>query len=267
MPDMQRRPLLRGSAALLSTALWPTRSLRAQEGSTVRLGIGEWPPYFGQGLRQHGVFAHLVTEAFRREGLQVEYQLMPWKRALSLVESGALHGSPGWAFSEERARLFHYSAPVIISRDVLFYARERPLNVRGLADLEGRQIGATTGYHYGTQIEQLEQQGRLRLDRAPSDELSLRKLLLGRLDGVLMNREVGLELLRSRFSAQERAGIEHSERALSEKPSHMLMSRALPEVPALLQAFNRGLAKLQREGLAKRWLDEANRGAYAGVAR
>jgi len=234
----------------------------ARAAETVRLGIGEWPPYFGAELRQQGVFAHIVAEAFRRESLQVAYESMPWKRALSLVESGALHGSPGWTHSEERARLFLYSDPVLISREVLFFAKKKPLRFRGEEDLRGLVLGATSSYHYGPLIGQLEQAGQLRLDRAPSDELSLRKLLLGRVDAVLLNREVGLELLRRKFTPEEREMLDYSERAVAEKPSHMVMSRARPEVPALLTAFNRGLAQLQREGLVRRWLDEANRGGY-----
>lgn len=255
---MHRRLYLQAGLALLG----PGASLPLRAAETVRLGIGEWPPYFGAELRQLGVFAHIVAEAFKREGLQVAYELMPWKRALSLVESGALQGSPGWTHGEERARQFLYSDPVLISREVLFFPKKRPLRFRGEEDLRGLVLGATTSYLYGPTISQLEQAGQLRLDRAPSDELSLRKLLLGRVDAVLLNREVGLELLRRKFTPEEREALDYSERAVAEKPSHMVMSRALPEVPTLLLAFNRGLAQLQREGLVKRWLDEANRGGY-----
>lgn len=221
------------------------------------LGYGDWPPFFSAEMPGQGLFARIVSDAFAREGLRVEYQEMPWRRAQALVETGALLGSPGWAWNEERARLLLYSDPVLISRNQLFHLKHQPLPAGAEQDLRRLRLGATAGYHYGALIQQQERAGQLQIDRAPNDLSSLRKLLAGRVDAVLMNREVGLYLLDRRFSAAERAQFAMVERPLSQLSLHLLMSKARQEAPALLQAFNRGLVRLKQEGLVRRTLDEA----------
>lgn len=220
----------------------------------VHLGIGDWPPFFSTDLPGHGLFAQIVSQAFERQGYVVQYEHMPWKRALAEMEQGHLDGSPGWAFTEERAAKFLYSDPVLMSRDALFYLKAKPLDFRTDEGLKGNVLGATSGYFYGALIQQYKAQNHIRVDRAPNDEASLRKLLLGRVDAVLMNREAGLHLLATRFTAEERALFELAKRYVSVKTSHLLMSRSVPHVAAQLEAFNRGLAALHRAGEVERIL-------------
>ncbi|MDC8783914.1 substrate-binding periplasmic protein [Roseateles koreensis] len=261
MATPPERLRLRWATAAGLTFVWPCLSNAAPNAAPnappnaelkrvepVRLGIGEWAPFFSADLPHFGVFAQVVSEAFAQQGFAVQYQIMPWKRALADVESGYLHGSPGWGLTPERAQKFLYSDPVILSHDALFFLKRRPLLFQRDEDLRDKLLGATSGYHYGPLIQQYEAEGILRVDRAPSDEASLRKLLLGRVDGLLMNREAGVFLLKTRFTSAEQAEVVISPRAVGSKTSHMVMSRALPEVPGQLKAFNLGLAELRQRG-------------------
>jgi polar amino acid transport system substrate-binding protein len=261
---MRRR---RTTAGLLLAAVgWPSLTRAASVPQAVRLAIGEWPPYFSQTMRHQGVFAHIVSQAFRSEGLTVEYLSVPWQRALMMVESGAVHGSPEWLHTEERARLYLYTDPVITSREVVFSLRSRPLQFEQIAQLAGKHLGGAIGYNYGEAVTKAEREGLLQIERVAQDETNLRKLLGRRLDGVLLNQDVGLDLLRQKFSPAEAALVQVSEVAVAEKPSHMVMSRALPEVPSLILAFNQGLARLRRDGSLQQMLDAAARGAYRATS-
>lgn len=261
MKPMRRRDLHLTGLRLLAgwAAAGPALAQRAQVTSNpaITLGFGDWPPFFSMGMQGKGLLARIVSQAFEREGWQVDYVELPWKRAQAMVESGALLGSPGWAWNVERAQLMLYSDPILISRTQLFHLKRQTLPPRADTDLRGLRVGATAGYHYGLVIQQQEKAGQLQMDRAPNDESSLRKLLLGRVDAVLLNREVGVYLLANRFSAAEREQIGWLERPVALQSSHLLMSKARPESPALLQAFNQGLVKLKQQGLVRRTLEEA----------
>ncbi|WP_460530795.1 substrate-binding periplasmic protein [Chitinimonas naiadis] len=226
------------------------------------LGIGEWPPYFSAALKENGVFAHIVTMAFAREGLSVRYDFYPWKRALLLAEHGKIDGSPGWVMTDERAQTLLFSDPVILSREVLFFRKEKPVEFNTLADLKGKVIGITLGYSYGDAFDKTVADGSLSTESASNDETNLRKLLAGRLDAVALNRGVGYHLLASKFSPVERARLVDSRQYLSEKQSRLAIGKALPGATALMASFNRGLAKLHQDGTIKRMLDAADRGDY-----
>ncbi len=202
------------------------------------------------------MFAQIVSLAFQREGYAVRYEQMPWRRALADMEQGLLDGSPGWSITEERAAKFLYSDPVLMARDALFFLKSRPVEFQADEQIKGRLLGATAGYFYGPLIQQYEAQNLIRVDRAPNDEASLRKLLLGRVDAVLMNREAGLHLLATRFSIEERAQVEVARRDISAKTSHLLMSRAKTGVTGKLAAFNQGLAGLHHAGEIQRILGD-----------
>lgn len=66
--------------------------LVAQE--TVRIAVGEWPPYLSENARHYDVAAHIVGEVFQASGMKVEVDFLPWARVLVYVESGRYESEP-----------------------------------------------------------------------------------------------------------------------------------------------------------------------------
>jgi len=227
----------------------------------IKLAVGEWPPYFSASLREQGVFAHIVKEAFAREGVAISYEFYPWKRALLLAQEGQVAGSPGWVMNDERAKVFLFSEPVVLSKEVLFFRKDQPIAFTTLADLKGKALGTTLGYSYGREFDAAAKSGLFTLDPAPDDVASLRKLLLGRVHAVVLNRAVGFELL-GKFTESERAQIAVSSASVSEKQSRLVIAKSLPNGPQLMATFNQGLAKIVREGTVRRLLEDAEAGKY-----
>lgn len=56
-----------------------TATSHAQE--TIRITNGEWEPFLSQHSPHYGINSHIVSEAFRLEGIQVKWGFFPWKRA------------------------------------------------------------------------------------------------------------------------------------------------------------------------------------------
>src|SRR4051812_4106968 len=78
----------------------------------VRITNGEWPPYLSANLPDNGLISRVVTEAFRLQGITVEYGFFPWARALLLAKIGGWDGTVAWARSPARERDFYISDPV-----------------------------------------------------------------------------------------------------------------------------------------------------------
>ncbi len=62
-------------------------------GERLRLVSDDWAPYvYRDGGRVRGIDYEVTTEVFRRLGVEVYWQFLPWKRCLALVEQGHADG-------------------------------------------------------------------------------------------------------------------------------------------------------------------------------
>ena len=231
-----------GLLLTLLTALVLPSPVAAQ---TLRISNGDWPPFMGKELPGYGLVTRIVTDAFKAEGIDIEYQFLPWARAYYVVKTGQLDASVGWFKNDEREREVLFSEPVFVEKQVLFHLKSRPLDWKNLADLKGKSLGATLGYTYGEAFSQAEQGKLIQVQRTSSDELNLRKLLAGRIDAALISQAVGDALLKNQFSAEEAAQVTSHPRAINSGPLYVIFPKQKPESEARRSAFNRGLARLK----------------------
>jgi len=157
----------------------------------ITLANGEWAPYLSKDLKHYGYMSHIVSEAFAKEGIEVEYVFLPWKRGFEEAKEGKFQGSLIWGYNDERAKDFIYSDTVAELGTSLFYNKNKPIEWSEATDLKKYKMGGVIGYAYG--IEELEKQGILKIDRIGKDVGNYKKLAAGRLDIVLEDTEVGHE--------------------------------------------------------------------------
>lgn len=215
---------------------------------TLRITNGEWPPFTSRRLPHGGPLSQIVTEAFERVGITVEYGYFPWKRAYEYARSGVWHGSVAWDKVPEHQRDFVMSDPIVHVDKVLFYRTSAPIDWRKLEDLAHLRLGSTAGYSYGEAWDTAVRNGMLRVEIVTLDEQNFRKLLKNHLDAVAMDLDVGLYLLRTAFSQLQAESITYHPRRLSRAPICLALSRKNPESPALIERFHHGLADLRAQG-------------------
>jgi polar amino acid transport system substrate-binding protein len=75
---------------------------------TLRLTSGEWPPFHGAELPSQGVATRIINEAFALEGIEVQWEFLPWARSLQLAAQGQRAGTAVWRRNADRERLFFY---------------------------------------------------------------------------------------------------------------------------------------------------------------
>lgn len=179
----------------LATAALLTCLSLAAYGEKLRIVTEPWAPYV---YEHHGAMQGLDYETtvivFQRLGVDVQWQFLPWKRCLAMLEQGNADGALDIFHSHDRDALLLYpSEPLSEVEFVLFYANGRPHPARTLDDLRGLTVGTSPGYLYGAPFSDASQFKR---EPAPSHEANFGKLMLGRIDLLITDRRVGLHVLR-----------------------------------------------------------------------
>jgi polar amino acid transport system substrate-binding protein len=232
---------------LLATAL----TCRAHAGETLRLAVGEHPPYYSEKLADKGALSALVFAAFAREGVAVTLEFYPWRRSLLLAKANSVDGTPGWTETEERRRDFVFSAPFYVARDTILFRKDTPVSAQSLADLKGRTVGVVAGNTYGAEFDSMVQSGVFNVDVASDDATNLRKLLARRVDLITMNRGVANSMLLDMAEAEAQR-VQMSSLNLTSKPWSLAVSKSHPKAQWIIQTFNAGLAKIKKDGTAAR---------------
>lgn len=239
--------------ALLSGA----PSARADD---ITLTNGEWRPYLSETLPHYGVLSRIVSEAFALEGVKVHYVFRPWPRAFAEARSGVAQGSIVWSEGppgSARNRDFVFSDVVYESESVFFHLKELPFQWRTFADLPKYRVGGVAGYEY-----RFQDVAGIRIDRAATDELCMRKLLAGRFDIFPSSLDAGLYVMRMRLSPEEAARITWNRGAYNKTRYHLILPRSLKRSARYAALFNKGLKRLKDSGRYAQYLADLEAGKY-----
>jgi polar amino acid transport system substrate-binding protein len=227
---------------------------------TITLSNGEWLPYLSETLPHYGAVSRIVSEAFALEGITVNYVFRPWPRAYAEAQRGLVQGSLVWSVgppATERAREFLSSDTVLEAQSVFFHRKGYHFTWTRDADLAGLRVGGVAGYEY-----RFEDVPGLHLDRAPTEELNLRKLVAGRVDVVAASLDVGRYILRTKFKPEEAAGITVAAAGRGSTQYRLIMRRADAANAGYIERFNRGLRKLKESGKYDQYLADLEAGRY-----
>ncbi len=211
------------------------------------LANGEWPPFLSQQLPEYGFASHIVTESFKRVGINVEYEFVPWKRAETKVKHGQIDGSLVWSKQPEREEFAYFSEPVLQLNEVLFTLKKRPLEWQEIEDLNGLDLGLALGSTPGV-FKQAIKEGKVSLIRTKDIESSFKMLLRGRIDACPVIDSVGHYLLRTKFSKMDREKIISSVKSSDVVYYRLMLTKADVNNARLIAKFNQGLKMLKDTG-------------------
>ncbi len=229
----------------------------------IRIASGEWPPLVSEKLKEYGVVSQIVKEAFAAGGIDVEYGFFPWPRSYKYAENGTWDGTILWSKYPEREKDFYGSEEgIYYSRNVFFHLRNKPFNWKTLDDLKPYMIGVTRGYVYEKNFDSLVKNGRLKIDTASTDVQNMRKLLAGRIDIFPCNIDVGLDILRKNFSAEDARKITYSKRILYEDYLYLLLSKKNPDNIRRIRIFDRELRRMKDNGTFDLYYENSRNGLY-----
>ena len=214
----------------------------AARGEKLRIVTEPWAPYvYEENGKALGLDYETTAIVFKRLGMEVEWQFLPWKRCLSMLETGQADGALDIFHSEERdATLLYPSEPLSEVQFVMFYANARPHPFRTLDELRGLTIGISPGYLYSQDFRDSTLFTR---EPAPSHEANFGKLVRGRIDLLITDRRVGQHLL---DELNIRNKITENPTVISQQ-SQFLAVRRNAGMDLLVQRFGAELKRFKRE--------------------
>ncbi|WP_432736401.1 substrate-binding periplasmic protein [Maridesulfovibrio sp. FT414] len=143
--------------------------------------------YFEDG-KVTGFLADIVTEAARRAGYESTVLIVPWKRALAMVEKGSADAIFNAGYTEQRNKFMRYPNNILITEKIIALRKTGSKSYLGY-DLKGADkyvVGVGRGFFYGQRIQDAFDRGIFRrVEEVPNIDLNVKKLLLGRIDFLL----------------------------------------------------------------------------------
>ncbi|WDP91744.1 MAG: transporter substrate-binding domain-containing protein [Desulfobacter sp.] len=155
-------------------------------GDTLTLVTLESPPaeFFRDG-RAMGRNVDIAREGLKRMGIEAKVRILPWKRALVMVENGDADGIIDAAYSTERAEFLYYPhEEVYVEEWYLFRRKGSPLTLdRDLGNAGQFTLGICRGFQYGGLIQDAIEKKRFKTFQAvPDNAMNIKKLVGGRFD-------------------------------------------------------------------------------------
>ncbi|WP_298186467.1 transporter substrate-binding domain-containing protein [uncultured Pseudomonas sp.] len=217
-------------------------SLCAQA-QTLRIVSESWAPYiYEEQDTLKGRDYEAAQIVLQRLGVEVEWQLLPWKRCLMAIELGQADAILDIFRTPEReVSMIYPDEPMSQIEFVLFYANARPYPFRQLPDLRGLKVGVSAGYWYANR--QFRDSTLFTREAAPSHSANLGKLLRDRVDLVINDRRGGTFLIKQ-MGIQ--ADISHHPQVISRDQLYLGLRRSAG-LETLAQRFSNELRRFKRE--------------------
>ena len=155
-----------------------------------------WPPYvFAENGVPTGFDYDVMMAVLTKMGYEADFRFLPWMRCIEMIKKKEVDGILDISMNESRKEFMHFpTEPLSESTSVLFHLKEKQYTFDSLADLEGLTIGTILGYKYNKEFLEADYFKR---EPVKTEKQNFQKLLYGRIDLLLVNRNVGL------FTAQK----------------------------------------------------------------
>ncbi|WP_246841176.1 ABC transporter substrate-binding protein [Hahella sp. CCB-MM4] len=219
----------------------------------VTLATLDWEPYVGQDMDSYGYVYELVTQAFARGGYKARTQFYPWARALDTTQRGKVDALFPEYYSASRLGDFAYSDP-FLGGPVGFYMRrdsgiEFSIDPRldqqsALMGLSQYKFGVVRGY---LNTDAFDNADFLYKEEVTDDLTNLQRLYHNRVQLIFIDKFVA-EYLINNHLPQYKKVLAFLDPPLEIKYLYVAFSKKVPDYEQKLNAFNRGLKDIQRDG-------------------
>lgn len=150
-----------------------------------------------------GYMIEMATRIFKEAGLSVDYQPIPWKRAIVFVREGR-HDCVVGANKQDTPDFVFPNSSWGTDSAIIYVKKGEKWRYQGLSSLASIHLGLIGGYAYNATVNQFIKENKDRLQLLSGDnalENNIKKLLLGRITATIESplvmsaklKEMGLE--------------------------------------------------------------------------
>lgn len=241
-----------GASRVLACWLGLAAAAVAQSQSTspakpLLLVTAPYPPFVhaGGNPQGEGMDIDIAREALQRGGYDIEVQLVPWKRALLMLERGDADFTTTISRSGDRDRFIDWSQGYRSWVRYHFYARSDATDtLNDLDDLHERTLGVTLGYFYPDAIVKPLKPG-LRIESGKDLATTIRMLRAGRSDFIVVNALAGAWEIKQ-LGLMDDLKLQPLVYS-SDSPTYMGFSKVRNNMRAV-DAMNKGLNSMLKDG-------------------
>jgi len=250
---------MRGTkAAILGLVAWGVLGMGGPAvAETITLRADRWCPYnCAPDSDKPGYMVEIAKAVFEPKGYTIDYQNLPWSRALDEVRAGRFDAAIG-ATPEEAPDFVLTASPLGMSTNVIGTRRGYGFRFTGVGSVKGHRLAAVQDYAYAPELDAWIAENAGKGDAvqlAAGDNvttMNIRKLLAERVDLVLED----LNVLEYSLAAEGSAGLLELHEVASGAPLYIAFSPARPGSATLATMLEEGVQALRRSGELKRILD------------
>lgn len=191
-----------------------------------------------------GQAVDIVREVQKRIGDKTPIEVMPWARGYSMVQSEPNVMLFSTTRTQAREALFQWVGPVGTNEWVFLAKKGSPIKVSSLAD--AKKVGTVGAYKNDARELFLKEQGFTNIDSANEPETILKKMLAGRNDLWLTDKDEYL-------SMAKKQGIDPSSLTplfvVQKTELYMAFSKGVPA--GVIQKWNKGMNEIKADGTYK----------------
>lgn len=220
----------------------------------LRISSIDWQPYSGRELTNGGIFNQLVTQAFLRAGYDVEYEYVPWGRALARAYNGQVDVvSPIYLSAKRQEKLGFSDAVYRVDSKLITLAGSTMTFDGTMTSLRPYTIGLL---RYSALAPPLKMAG-IQVVEYTEQHQHIGLLLKQRVDALLLASEVFFfqqKILKPDLAPTTFRVLSP---AYSSLDLHIAVSKKRADYQAIIDAFNHGLAAMKADGTYETLLQQA----------
>ncbi|GGF73238.1 substrate-binding periplasmic protein [Alteromonas lipolytica] len=229
---------------------------------TLTIATTEYPPYTSTDMEHNGYINHIISEAFLRVGIEVEYQTTEWSDALAAAQSGEFDAVSYGNFTRVLSQDFWLSEPISTENLVFMANQTLPLgDWESLSQLASYKMGVVKGYTYSDELFAFINQSTA-TTTFKSDKAGLNALIDNTIQLFPIDQLTAWYLLQRDFTAFDRDEVKMLTPFISTVTTHLLIPRQNSDAELLLALFNKGLHTLAMEGKLDRFKTLLREGYY-----
>ena len=255
-PSTTILPLVAG-LALAASLVTNTALAQAGGAGTITVRADSWAPYCADpkdALPGYGI--EILKQVFEKKGYTVDYQIMPWKRAVEEVKAGKWNIAIGATKSECEG--FVFPAEEIGTIQNTFYVKKGTAwKFDGVESLKKVRLGCIEAYEYEPAVDAYIASTKDSDKVQPSGgetplEVNIRKLRAGRIDAMIETPQVVAWTLKQ-MNVPE-GEIIPANPARSPEDIYTAFSPAKPDSKKLADELSAGIKELRQSGELKKIL-------------
>jgi polar amino acid transport system substrate-binding protein len=219
----------------------------------IKLRADTWCPFnCDPGASEKGYVIEVAEYAFAKKGHTIDYQNLPWTRALADVAAGKIDGAVGaTALDAKNSGLMTGKEGVGATRNCMYAKNDSTAKFAVAADLKNfKRVGIVQEYSYGDDLDAVMAANKGLIDAIGGEEpqkMNINKLEAGRVDGVLEDGSVmAYALKKLGAKGVKKIGCERKTELI-----YIAFSSKSPKGAELAQLLDDGIKELRKNGKLK----------------